>query len=66
MLLRLASSLVTVVRQCGWQADSEMKWQFLKFYIRPPVSVLLYLMLYYILYGLVLFRKGGFCQVRCL
>ena len=39
---------------------------FLKFYIRPPVSVLLYLMLFYVLYGLVLFRKGGFRRIQCL
>ena len=39
---------------------------FLKLYIRPPVSVLLYLMLFYILYGLVLFCKGDFHHVKCL
>ena len=37
---------------------------FFKIYIRPPVSVLLYLMLFYVLYGLVLFRKGDFRLVR--
>ena len=37
-----------------------------KFYIRPPVSVLLYLMLFYVLYGPVLFRKGGFRRIQCL
>ena len=40
--------------------------QFLEFCIRPPVSVLLYLMLFYALYGLVLFRKGDFSLVRYL
>ena len=37
-----------------------------KFYIQPPVRVLLYLMLVYELYGLVLFRKGDFRLVRYL
>ena len=37
-----------------------------KFYIQPPVSVLLYLMLFYILHGLVLFRKGDFRCIKCL
>ena len=31
---------------------------------QPPVSVLLYLMLFYLLYGLVLFHKGGYCGVN--
>ena len=39
---------------------------FSKFYIRPPVSVSLYLMLFYVLYGPVLFRKGGFRSIQCL
>ena len=39
---------------------------FLKIYIRPPVSVLFYLILFYILYGLLLFRKGDFRHVKCL
>ena len=38
----------------------------LKFCIWPPVSVLLYLMLFYVLYGLVLFHKGDFRLVRYL
>ena len=37
-----------------------------KFYIWPPVNVLLYFMLFCILYGLVLFRKGDFSCVKCL
>ena len=41
-------------------------WQFFKFYIWPPVSVLLYLMLFYVLYGIVVFRKGDFRLVRYL
>ena len=41
-------------------------WRFKKFYIRPPVSILLHLMLYHVLHGLVLFCKGDFCLVRCL
>ena len=38
----------------------------LKINIWPPVSVLLYLMLFYVLYGLVLFRKGDFRLIRYL
>ena len=67
MLLRLTSSLATVVRQAGRQAVRQTKIQvlaiFKQFYIRPPVSVLLYLMLYYIL---VLFHKSNFRGVKCL
>ena len=37
-----------------------------KFYIRSPVSVFLFLMLYFMLDGLILFHKGYFCGVRCL
>ena len=37
---------------------------FLKLYIQPPVSVLLYLILFYVLYGLVLFRKGAYNVCR--
>ena len=37
---------------------------FLNFYIQPTVSVLLYLMLFYALYRLVLFRKGDFHLVK--
>ena len=37
-----------------------------KFYIQSPVSVFLFLMLYFMLDGLLLFRKGDFCGVRCL
>ena len=67
VLLRLGSC------DCG-QAESEavrLKLKFLviffeKNYIQPPVSVLLYLMLFYVLYGLVLFRKGDFRLVKCL
>ena len=33
-----------------------------KFCIWPPVNILLYLVLFYVLYGLVLFHKGDFCQ----
>ena len=38
----------------------------LKLCIRPLVNILLYLMLFYVLYGLVIFRKGDFCLVRYL
>ena len=37
---------------------------FLKFYIRPPVSVFLFLTLHLMLDGLILFRKGDFGRVR--
>ena len=37
---------------------------FKKFYIWPPVSVLLFLMLHLMLDGLILFRKGDFRRVR--
>ena len=47
-----------------------LKFKFRRFkkniYIWPPVSVLLHLMLFYVLYGLVLFRKGDFGRVKCL
>ena len=54
VLLRLASSLATVVSEAVSeavrQAVSENKIQvlviFFKFYIQPPVSVLLYIMYY--------------------
>ena len=39
---------------------------FLKFYIQSPVSVFLLLMLYFMLDGLILFRKDDFHDVRCL
>ena len=60
MLLHLASCFATVVRQ-----KFEF-WQFLIILYLATVSVLLYLMQYYKLYGLVLFRKGDFCHVKCL
>ena len=42
-------------------------WQFKKkINIQPPASILLYLMLFYVLYGLVLFRKGDLRLVRYL
>jgi len=37
-------------------------WQFLKFYIRPPVSDFVFLKIYFMLDGLILFRKGDFCS----
>ena len=43
----------------------QMKFQVLG-YIRLPESVFLILILYFMLDGLVLFRKGGFCCIRCL
>ena len=64
MLLRLASRLATVVSQAV-----SLKFKVLaifKICNRPPVSILLYLMLFYVLYGLVLFRKGDFRLVRYL
>ena len=39
-------------------------WQIF-FLIQPLVSVLLYLMLFYVLHGLVLFHKGDFHGVKC-
>ena len=42
---------------------SEFLGNFKKFYFLP---LLLYLMLFYVLYGLVLFRKGDFHSVKCL
>ena len=62
MLLRLASSLVTVVSEVI-RLKFEFR-RFLNFYIWPLVSVLLYLILLYVLYGLVLFPKGDFCGVN--
>ena len=35
-------------------------------YIQPPESVFLFLILYFMLDGLVLFHKGGFHRVKCL
>jgi len=37
-------------------------WQFLKkkFYIKPPVSDFVFLKIYFMLDGLILFRKGDF------
>ena len=37
-----------------------------KYYIWPPVSVFLFLMLYLMLYGLILFPKGDFYSVLCI
>ena len=37
---------------------------FFKFYIRPPISVFLFLTLHLILDGLILFRKDDFRHVR--
>ena len=37
---------------------------FKKFYIRPPVSVFLFLTLHLMLDGLILFRKGDFRHVK--
>ena len=48
---------------------SETKFQvleILKFYIRSLVSVFLFLMLYFMLDGLILFHKGDFHGARCL
>ena len=49
-----------MVSQSGSRSKIQFFWQFLKFCIQPPVSVLLHLILFYVLYGLVLFRKGDF------
>ena len=48
---------------------SETKFQVLEFKkkkIWSPVSFFLFLILYFMLDGLILFRKGDFCDVRCL
>ena len=37
-----------------------------KFYIQSPVSIFLFLMLNFMLDGLILSRKGDFRGVRCL
>ena len=58
---------VTVFRQEARQADENSNFgDFLRFYIRLPISVFfLFLMLYLMLDGLMLFHKGDFCHVRC-
>ena len=58
MLLCLASSLATVGRQVGRQVDENLSFgDFLKFYFQPPVNVFLFLMLYLMLDGLILFHN---------
>ena len=66
MLLCLASSLVTVVSEAGSEVDYILSFGDKKFYIRSPVSVFLFLMLYFMLNGLILFHKGDFHHVKCL
>ena len=39
--------------------------QFFKNYIQPPVSILLYLKLFHVIYGLVLLRKDDFHGIKC-
>ena len=53
-----------MVRQAGRQVV-RLQFEFWLFYIWPPVSILLYLMMYYMLCGLALFRKGDYCHVKC-
>ena len=37
-----------------------------KIYIRPPVSDFVFLKMYFMLYGLILFHTGDFCSEVCL
>ena len=61
----MASRLATVVAQSVSQAVS-LKFEFWRFFKILYPATCLCLMLYYALYGLVLFCKGDFRLVRCL
>jgi len=62
-LLRLGSRLVTVVSEAARQNFNF--WRFFKFYIQPPVSNFVFLKMYFMLNGLILFRKGDFHSEVC-
>ena len=62
-LLRLGSRLATVVSE-GVRQNFKF-WNFFLI-LHPVTSVFLFLMLYFMLDGLILFRKGDFHGVRCL
>ena len=53
-----------MVRQAG--SESKILVLVIIFYIRPPISVSLFLMQYLMLDGQTLFHKGDFHRVRCL
>ena len=65
MLLHLASSLMTVVRQAGWLADENLEFRSLNFISSHLCFLVLNAVFDVRWTNTVLFHKGDLCRVRC-